>query len=104
MKGDAPKAGKASEEVIQIAPQNPVGYYQQAGALLAQKKEKEALIQLEKALSLQPNYLEALDLLVGLYLNQKDPKKAIQRVETQIQRNPKNPYFYQMLGKAAGNQ
>jgi len=67
--------------VIEIAPNNPVGYFQMGRVLLAQKKAKEALPQFEKALSLQPNFLEALNFIVAIYLNQKENQKAIDRIE-----------------------
>ena len=67
--------------------------------LLAQKKTKEALPQFEKALSLQPNFLEALNFVVAIYMDQKENKKAIDRIETQIKASPQNPFFYNMLGR-----
>jgi len=70
-KNDIPKATKSYEEVIQIAPNNPIGYFQMGRVLLTQKKAKEALPQFEKALSIQPNFLEALNLIVAIYLDQK---------------------------------
>jgi len=61
LKRDLTKAQKSFEEVIKIAPQNPMGYFHMGRVLFAQKKEKEALVQLEKALSLQPNFIDALN-------------------------------------------
>jgi predicted Zn-dependent protease len=67
--------------------------------LQAQRKDKEALAQSEKALSLQPNFIEPLNLIVGIHINQKDVKKSVQRVEAQIQLQPKNAFFYNLLGR-----
>ncbi len=83
-KGDIAKASKTFEGAVRLAPQNPIGYFQVGRVLLIQKKGKEALVQLEKALSLQPDYLEALNLVVAIQLSQKDHQKAIARVEAQI--------------------
>ena len=57
------------------------------------------MTQLEKALSLQPNFLEALSLIAGVYINQKENKKAIERVEAQIRASAQNPFFYNLLGR-----
>jgi tetratricopeptide (TPR) repeat protein len=76
-KKDLPKATKTAEAMIQGAPNNPVGYYELGRVFLLQKKDKEAQAQLEKALSLQPNFLEALNLLVGIDVSRKDYKKAL---------------------------
>ncbi len=97
-KRDGQKANKAVDDLIQVAPNNPVAYYQKGRVLLAQRKEKEALSQFEKALSLQPNYVEALSLIVAVHLQQKENKRAIERVEAQIKVSPQNPFFYAMLG------
>ncbi|MBS3907273.1 MAG: tetratricopeptide repeat protein [Syntrophaceae bacterium] len=37
LKRDIPKAGKSFEEVIQIAPDNPAGYFHKGRILLAQR-------------------------------------------------------------------
>jgi hypothetical protein len=59
---------------------------------------RQKIAQMEKALSLQPNFLEALDLIAVVYMNQKENKKAIERVEAQIKTSPQNPFFYSILG------
>ena len=53
---------------------------------------------LEKALSLQPDNVNALQLITSFYLSKKDTDKAIERVQRQIQAVPQNPVFYGMLG------
>ncbi len=48
MKRDAIKAQESFEEVKRLAPNNPVGYYHMGRTLIAQRKIKEGLTQLEK--------------------------------------------------------
>ena len=98
LKRNLPDATKVFENLIKIAPNNPVGYTQMGRILLIQKKEKEALASLEKALSLQPNYMDPLQLIVSAHMSRKEPQKAIERVEQQVQLSPKNPFLYNMLG------
>jgi tetratricopeptide (TPR) repeat protein len=98
IKKDSSRAQKTSDDLIQIAPDNPIGYFQRGRIFLAQKKEKEAIAQLEKALSIQPDYLEALNLIVALHVSQKEFKKAIERVEAQTKISSSNPFFYNILG------
>jgi tetratricopeptide (TPR) repeat protein len=93
------KAEQSFAECIRIAPDSPAGYYHKSRALLADGRKKEALGQLEKALAIQPDFLEALHLIVGVHLDQKDPKRAIERVEAQIKISPDNPFFYDLLGR-----
>ena len=57
------------------------------------------MAQFEKALSLQPNFVDALNLIVAVYVNQKENEKAIERVEPQIKVSPHNPFFYNMIGR-----
>ena len=59
--------------------------------MLSQKKEKEALEQFEKALSLQPNYIDPLRFIVSFHMMKKDTKKALDRVEQQIKTRPAEP-------------
>jgi len=99
LKRNIPKAIQSFDGLIQIAPNNPIGYFQKGRVLLIQKKEKEALAQLEKTLSLQPNFLDALNLMVGVYINQKENKRGIERVKAQIKTSPQNPFFYNLLGR-----
>ena len=85
--------------MIKIAPYNPVAYTQMGRVYLMQRKEKDAVAEFEKALSLQPNYLEPLQFIVSVFLNKKDTKKALDRVRYQIAVVPKDPFLYCLLGK-----
>ena len=59
---------KALAKASQLAPNDPIIPYTQAG-LLWQTEPEKALILLEKALELKPNYLEAKELLKQLQIN-----------------------------------
>jgi tetratricopeptide (TPR) repeat protein len=52
----------------------------------------------EQALSAAPTSDEALRALVGLFLSQKQPEKAMARVKSQIEKSPKTAGFYVVLG------
>jgi tetratricopeptide (TPR) repeat protein len=66
--------------------------------LLVQKKEKDALAKFEKALSLQPNYIEPLQYIVSVYMSRKEYRKAFDRAAQQLPSAPNNPFLYAMLG------
>jgi len=48
--------------------------------------------------TLQPNYDDLLDQAMFFYKDQKNPKGAVQFLETAVRLNPKKPEAYQMLG------
>jgi tetratricopeptide (TPR) repeat protein len=96
---DLMRAEKAFEGLIQMNPGHPMGYYQMGRTLLAKRNEKEAFIQFEKALLIQPNFLQALDLIVAIYVNRRENKKAVERGEAQIKVLSQDPFLYHLLGR-----
>jgi Flp pilus assembly protein TadD len=52
---------------------------------------------LEKALEIDPNASGSLMALVGMDMAQKQPDKAVARIQQQIAKSPKNPSFYTLL-------
>ena len=46
-----------------------------------------------------PDFLPALQLVVGIYQDQKQPEKALAAVRQTLARSPKNPQLHQMLGE-----
>ena len=91
-------ATKTFDELTKIAPNNPVAYTQLGRILLIQKKENDAMAMFEKALSLQPNYIEPLQYIIAVYMNKKEYRKAFDRAASQLQASPNNPFLYNMLG------
>jgi tetratricopeptide (TPR) repeat protein len=66
---------------------------------MIQRKNGEAVNQFEKALALEPNFLDPLYRIVAIYAGQQETKRAISRVEAQIKAAPQNPFFYNLLGR-----
>ena len=79
-------------------PQDPAGYYYLGLGYRAQKQEGQALQAFEKALSLNPNLIDALSQVVGMYMSKKEPAKALARVRTQLHAAPQDPLLYNLLG------
>ena len=61
---------------------------------LRQKHDAEGRALLEQALARNPNLLPALNLLVAADLQDKQPEKALARVQAQIAKVPTNPALY----------
>ena len=99
LKGDDAQARVTFQKIIALEPKNPQGYFQMARLGLKTKKTDEALKYADKALQEQPNYLPALQLVVGIYQEQKQPEKALAAVRQNLARSPKNPQLHQMLGE-----
>jgi len=87
------------KKAIEIAPQSPVGYSHLAGLRLAQKQYSEAEKLDEQALDRDPNAIEALQGLLNLYLVEKQPAKALARLNQQIAKSPSNGSFYLIQAK-----
>jgi tetratricopeptide (TPR) repeat protein len=66
---------------------------------LIQHKDKEALAYLDKALSLQPGNVDALQLITASYLRKKEYKKAEDRIQNQFSL-ARNPVFMELLADA----
>ena len=69
-------------------PRDPAGYYYLGLGYRAQKQEGQALQAFEKALSLNPNLIDALAQVVEVYMTRKEPAKALARVRTQLHTAP----------------
>ena len=98
LKRNLPEATKVFENLIKIAPNNPVGYTQMGRILLIQKKEKEAWPGSKRPSLCSPTTWTPFSSWSSFHMNRKEPKKAIDRVEQQIKLSPKNPLLYNMLG------
>jgi len=62
----------------------------------------DAFHELEAALALQPDLVDALGAEVGIYLQKQDLISAIHRVEAQVARSPKSALLYVLLGSVYG--
>jgi len=95
----ADKAEADLETAISIAPQSPQAYLEFGRLRFAQKRFQEGVTQLEQALLYDPNSVVALRMLVSYDVFNKQPAKALARVNAQIARSPKNSGFYDLLAR-----
>jgi len=86
------------QKAIELAPQNPIGYSRLGSLRFAEKRFNEAEKLFEQALERDSNFSEALQGLVGVYIQQKQPAKAVARVNAQIAKAPDNSAYYLLLG------
>jgi exosortase C (VPDSG-CTERM-specific) len=68
--------------------------------LVKQHRNDEARLSFQRALDISTNFFPALEQLVDLDLAEKQPGRAIQRVQAQIQSNPKAAELWLLLAKA----
>ena len=99
LKGDYAQARATFQKIIDLEPKNPQGYFQMARLGLKTKKMDETLKYADKALQENPDFQPALQLVVGIYQEQKQPEKALAAVRQTLARSPKNPQLHQMLGE-----
>lgn len=99
LKGDDAQARATFQKIINLEPKNPQGYIQLAILNLRGKKIPEALKYADQALQADPNFIPALQLMAGVYQDQKQPDKALAVVRQTLARSPKNPQLHQMLGE-----
>jgi tetratricopeptide (TPR) repeat protein len=95
----ADKAEADLKTAINVAPQNPAAYLQLGRIRFVQKRFPEGAVLLQQALQYDSNSVEAMRLLIGYDLNQKQPAKALARLNAQIDKSPKNGGFYDLLAQ-----
>ena len=71
---------------VQANPDNAVGHQRLGAACLQNKDFPRAELQFEDALKINPAFTDALAGIASLYLQQKNPEKAIQRMNQQLGR------------------
>jgi tetratricopeptide (TPR) repeat protein len=76
-------AEKTFKKIIELAPENPMGYSRLGFLYLLQKKHEKALQRFAKALRLQPGQREALTYSVSIYLEKKQFDTALTFCEQQ---------------------
>jgi tetratricopeptide (TPR) repeat protein len=91
-------ARAAAQELKTRQPQSAAGFYY-AGLVAAREQHlDEARSELEGALTLQPDRLDALTALVRVQMAQGKSDAAIHRVQTALERDPNNLRLLNMLG------
>lgn len=84
------KALAAAEKLEAKQPSNPLTFSVKGVIYLAKQDVKSARTSLEKALSLQYNYLPAARILANLDVAEKNPNAAKARFDAILQRDPNN--------------
>lgn len=98
-KGDYAQARATFQKIVNLEPQNPIGYFQQGLLSRRQKQPDQALKYFEQALTRQPNFLPALQQVVAIHLEQNHPDKALEAVRQTLARSPRNSQLHQRLGE-----
>lgn len=96
---DAVKAEADMKTAIAVAPRSAIGYLELGKLRLYQKRLPEAVTLFEQALQYDPDSVEALRLLVACDETQKQPEKALARVNQQIGIRPQNSGFLDILAQ-----
>jgi tetratricopeptide (TPR) repeat protein len=92
------KAEADLNKAIQLAPQNPLGFAKMGEWRLTQRRYAEAEKFYEQALVRDPNFSDALRGLIATYTEEKQPARALARVQAQITKAPQNSDYYFILG------
>lgn len=91
------KAIENYEIEIGMAPENPVVYFNRALCLAELDKNKEALDDLSKTLSLKPDFYWAICYKADLLARQGEDIRAVETYEEAIEQDPTNPYATEKL-------
>lgn len=99
-RSDMQSAKKKGEKMIEKKPENPYGYYEFARYLQFEKRFPEAIENLNKSISLQPDFIAAKELRAGIYRDMSEYSKAIVDAEEVLQSNPNNYNITYLLGRS----
>ena len=86
------------KKATEVAPQSPKGYAALGRLRASQNRFSEAERLYEQALERDPNYFDAMQGLVSIYMQQKQPVKALARLNAQIAKTPSNSAYYLLQG------
>lgn len=90
-------------KALEVAPENSIPYVRLGELRATQNRGDEAQKLFAQALDRDPNSIEALRGLTALFLQHKQPAKAISAVQAQIAKAPNNSSFYFLLGELLFN-
>ena len=65
------------EKAIKNSPQDPRGYARLGLAYQMKRNNHAALVQLEKAMSINPNLIDVLSMITAIHLSNKESKKLL---------------------------
>lgn len=86
-------------KALEVEPNSPVVTTKLAFWRLKQSKFSEAEQLFERALAVDPNNTDGLSGLVSLYTIQKQPAKAVARVQAQLAKSPGNGPFHRLMAR-----
>ena len=86
------------QKAISVAPADPMGYSSMGNLRFSQGKLADAEKFYEQALEREPNYVDAMQGLMAVAMQQKQTDKALARVDEQIRRAPRNSSYYTLRG------
>lgn len=98
-KNDIQKAKQTFEAIAKALPREQVSRYRLGLIERSEKNDTGALAHFEESLAINPHAIEPLDQIATIKLAQGKAKEARERVLKQIEASPKNPLFYNLLGK-----
>jgi tetratricopeptide (TPR) repeat protein len=98
-KGDASGAEKDLRHALQLDPKNSIACARLGDLRASQKQYQEAQKFYEQALDYNPRARDALQGLVNVFVMQKQPEKALQRVQAQVAKVPDDSAYYFLLGE-----
>jgi len=93
------KAEADLKTAMEIDPANQQANLQLGKLRFEEKRFAEGVPFLEKALKRNPDSVVAIRLLVGYDLSQKQPQRALTRINAQISKSPRNAGFYDLLAQ-----
>ena len=82
------------KESVKADPQNPLLYTMLGNTNASLGEYDESIVQYQKALSIVPNYIQAMYGLALIYSNQQDYKRALDSLQNIRQLRPDNPLIY----------
>jgi tetratricopeptide (TPR) repeat protein len=94
----AASAEQDLRKAIQVAPQNALAYSAMGNFLQRHGKNQEAQQCYEQALDRDPDYFEPLAGIVSVLVAQNQSAKALDRVQLQAAKVPRNDSVYALLG------
>jgi len=100
VKGETAKATTEFERIAKIYPQSPAVHYQLALAYLANDETGKAVSSLNQAVTLAPDFDEAVLLQAGLKVRSGDLSSAIISLKQLVQRRPQIPQAQLLLADA----
>ena len=77
--------------LIESAPENPVGYYRLGLLQRAAGQYDAAMVNFEKALSINPQLIDVFTHVIRVHADQKDYSSALKRCDRQLQRYADSP-------------